>query len=359
MNAKVRPFEYHRDLPNRQDLVKDCFPENRGTVTETKEYYLWKFHSIPGLKKSHEYAAYVDDKIVGYYAAIPYKYNIRGQTQTCGMVCDVMTHSSWQRKGIFTKLSQYAAQDLQTGNVSFTIGYPIRREVLSGHLKIGWNIAFALPMYIKLLKSDAVLETKGLKHFAPLVNIIIYVYSLFRRMRPPKPCGFSMRDLDPKDLFDLKEYDVFFAGWSQGQAHFLVKDRRFLRWRLSSPATEYKVVAVYEGVKMVAVAILRDVELKGVPCMAILDLMVLPGKQQCLKLLHQHIEFLSCERKLQAVAVMLSKTWCRRYRLVRNGFIRSPFVFKLIMKPLSDPAKAESFCEEKNWHLMWVDSDNL
>ena len=110
---------------------------------------------------------------------------------------------------------------------------------------------------------------------------------------------------------------------------------------------------------MVAVTILRDVELKGVPCMAILDLMVLPGKHQCLKLLHHHIELLSCERKLQAVAVMLSKTWCRRYRLVRNGFIRSPFVFKLIMKPLSDQAKEVSFREEENWHLMWVDSDNL
>ena len=50
--------------------------------------------------------------MVGYYAAIPYKYNI-GETQTdVGMVCDVMTSTKQRGKGIFTKIGRYATEDL-------------------------------------------------------------------------------------------------------------------------------------------------------------------------------------------------------------------------------------------------------
>ena len=39
--------------------------------------------------------------------------------------------------------------------------------------------------------------------------------------------------------------------------------------------------------------------------------------------------------------------------------LKSPFVFDLIIKNLNSEFKDEVIMKEENWHLMWVDSDDL
>jgi hypothetical protein len=93
--------------------------------------------------------------------------------------------------------------------------------------------------------------------------------------------------------------------------------------------------------------------------MAILDLMVVPGHERCLTFLHCQTELLARQLKAEAISVMVSKTWAGQYRLVRHAFLKSPFVFKLIFKRLSEIVSEETLSSEANWHLMWVDSDDL
>src|SRR5436305_445431 len=97
---------------------------------------------------------------------------INGTKTTCGMVCDVMTHSSTRGRGVFTELGRFSLKNLGSQGVGFVSGYPIRAEVLPGHLKVGWNVAFCLPLYAKVLKTNASLRRAGLAVFAPLANIM-------------------------------------------------------------------------------------------------------------------------------------------------------------------------------------------
>ena len=161
MELTFHKFEYQKNLSQQRDLFKDCFPETNGDMIQSTDHYLWKFHTFPNDVHSWEYSANLGAEMVGYYAAIPYRYKIGEAQSNVGMVCDVMTSSKQRGKGIFTKIGLFSTSDL-ANHVPFTIGYPIRKEVIPGHLKVGWKIAFPMPLYIKFLKTDSLLKSKKL-----------------------------------------------------------------------------------------------------------------------------------------------------------------------------------------------------
>jgi GNAT superfamily N-acetyltransferase len=361
MDLTFRHFDYESNLTEQRLLFRNSFPEGIGTPAETPEYYDWKFHGFPAEIKSYEYAAWANETstLVGYYAAIPYRYRIDGQILACGMVCDVMTHSSARGKGVFTRLGRYATDELRDSGILFTTGYPVRPEVIPGHLKVGWKVGFPLPLYIRILKANALLEGKKLKLLTPIANAALRAFNSCMSKAFARSESYSATVRDTKGLVDLLEYDQFFADWSKGQKHILVKDRDFWKWRLGAPGTEYKIICIYEATKLIAMVVTRRTDLKSIPTLAILDLMVVPGRERSLTFLHLQTELLAHQLKAEAISVMVSKTWAGQYRLLRHGFLKSPFVFKLIFKRLSEIVSEESLAWEANWHLMWVDCDDL
>jgi hypothetical protein len=141
-------FDHTKDLARQRALFCESFPENVGTSSESNAHYFWKFHSFPGALKSYEFGAYAENELIGYYAAIPYRYEISGEVKSCGMVCDVMTHPKMRGQGVFAGIGNFSTQSMKEAGVDFTTGYPIRPGVIPGHLKVGWKIIFDLPMYI-------------------------------------------------------------------------------------------------------------------------------------------------------------------------------------------------------------------
>ena len=152
-------FDYKERLDEQRKLFVDCFPENLGTAVIGKEHYMWKFQSFPtDSKKSYEYIATDEkDNMVGYYAAIPYNYDIEGKVYPVAMVCDVMTSSKCRGAGIFTKLGRYSTDEYAKEGLAFSTGYPIRKAVIPGHMKVGWKIAFELPLYMHFISTSSLL----------------------------------------------------------------------------------------------------------------------------------------------------------------------------------------------------------
>jgi hypothetical protein len=87
--------------------------------------------------------------------------------------------------------------------------------------------------------------------------------------------------------------------------------------------------------------------------------MVLPGYEDCHGLINRVLSDCSKEQKVEAIMTMMSKKSALEYQLFKNGFFKSPFVFQLIIKNLTKEFNDEELFSEKNWHLMWVDSDDL
>lgn len=360
MSLQFKHFENQSDLDRQRELFKLSFPEVEDSSIASEKHYRWKFHSFPSTQTSYEFVAVEDDIMAGYYAAIPYRYIVNGKELTAGMVCDVMTHPKMRGRGVFKKLGQYSTDELKELGVNFTTGYPIRPEVIPGHLRVGWKIAVELPVYLCPLKSDSILKAKRLAFLAPIFNLAINALQAFFGVFAPKASDYSVEVFEPSALESKQDlYSNFLEKWYRTQKYHLVKDLDFLKWRLGAPNHEYQIHSLtYQG-QIVAIAITCVTDLKGIPSLAILDLMCLPEHNIGLPKLFRAMKEFALANSAEGLATMCSKYWAARYKLSMNGFLKTPAIFKYITKPLNLDIPEEEFMQEQNWHLMWIDCDDL
>lgn len=354
MDLRLEEFDHTKNLNKQRELFRDAFPE----VTESSnDNYYWLMHGYPNSKNhSFEYCSYLEDEMVGYYAAIPYRYKIENSITDVGMVCGVMTSSKHRGKGIFTQMGRYSTENL-ANHVPFTTGYPIRRSVIPGHLKVGWKIAFELPLYMKFIKTDALLKSKlpKLLFLSSLLNFMLYLYNLI--IKTKANTKFHAEIFDSVD--DIKGYDEFISEWLKSVPNALVKDSDFARWRYSRPQSKYQFLVINDKDKMIGFTAYCSVIKEGVPSYCLLDLSMLPSYPGCTGLIYNTLYKEAKKNDIEAIMLMVSKFSAGKYKLLRNAFMKSPFTFYLIIKNLTNRFSNEQLFKEENWHLMWVDSDDL
>lgn len=360
MEIKLKKFDRKTSLERQRKLFIECFPETIGTSVVGSDHYLWKFHSFPHSPKSFEYEASLENEILGYYAAIPYQYNLFGKQISVGMVCDVMTGVKARGKGVFTKLGSFSTNQIKEQGLAFTTGYPIRKEVIPGHLKVGWEIQFELPLYIKFLKMNSLLKSKNLSLLSPIVNLGIMLYrGILKPLQLPNDKELKVDIYSKKEIEKIGGLDEFIAAWQAQVPISLIKDVNFLKWRLGGPGKSYFIHVVKNKELILGVSISRKILKDNVPSLGILDFMVLNNNKQVINILHRSLTNLAVENKIEAILCMTSEFIKRKYKFLSNGFIRSPFKFFLIIKKLDDTINGNQLKDVHNWHLMWIDSDDL
>ncbi|WP_447591767.1 GNAT family N-acetyltransferase [Stenotrophomonas rhizophila] len=359
MDIAYRDYVETADLAGQRQLFRLSFPEVAGTEVEGVAHYRWKFADYPAPVPSYAYVGEDQGTLIGYYAAIPYRYQIDGQVHVAGMVCDVMTHPQWRGKGVFTGIGRYSLQRMAEQGIAFTTGYPIRPEVLPGHLKVGWKVVQQMPMRLRPVGIGSFLPG----WLRPLSRVVDPVLRGLQKLAAPVGKGYRTEvhsraaflrwlDTDPR-------YARFLAAWLAGQPNALIKDADFLAWRTGAPGTEYHFACLHHGDALVGVALARPTLLKGVRTLAVLDFTVLPSHHHAAPALHQALLALAIEHRTDVVACMMSQQWAAHYRLARCLYVRTPYVFSLIAKRIGTGLRDEQVYDASRWHLGWIDSDDL
>lgn len=346
------------DFIEQRSLFKSAFPETVDSPLSEKNHYEWKFKNLPSSPSSYQYVAIFGQRLVGYYAALPFTYVINGQRKTCGMVCDVMTHPEMQGKGVFNKLGQYSINQMKNVGLDFISGYPIRPHVIKGHIKAGWSVAMREAMYIRPLNTATVLKDKVPAIIVKVLNFILSIYNQIFNFKLFNK-EYSTQVLTRDEFLNSKEYESFFSEWAKSQSIYLEKTQKFMQWRLSAPSSEYSIVVLREKEKWIGLCVTRMIVLKNAPTLAILDMMVLDSKKSKVSMLHLEIFQLARKNAADFVALMISEHWASGYKLRLNGFIKTPYVFSVIFKSFKEELNTVLFKKEKNWHLMWIDSDDF
>lgn len=360
MEIQFTHFNFHINLAEQRLLFKECFPETAGLPILTNDHYYWKFHSKIGPSKSMEFIASINGTIVGYYAAIPFYYNFNGELLKVAMVCDVMTSVKARGKGVFTKLGDYATSEISKLGIDITTGYPIRPEVLPGHLKVGWEINQEMPLYGCFVSFNSFLKKKKLVFAAPLFNFTnIIVSNFFNYIFFSKNKHLKININAPSNIESLKKIANFYSVWQQQTSISLVKDLDFLKWRLTAPSKCYDMYTLTENGNIVAVMITTQMEKEGVPCVGIIDMCIYKGYYQYSRLLLNALKKESKAKKRELILMMMSKYWYKEYKIYNSLFFKTPFKFRLIIKNLSLKFSQVDFKKENAWHPMWIDSDDL
>lgn len=360
MSKQFKKFDFEKDLLSQRSLFIECFPENKGTSVETIDHYNWKFHSKKGKVQSTEYVAYDENNIIGYYAAIPYHYRYNGKILTAAMVCDVMTGVKARGKGIFTKLGIYSTNEFTKQGFDFTTGYPIRKEVIPGHIKAGWEIYFELPLFGRFIKFNSYLKKKRLGFMAPFINILFsFGTSILNLLFLPRNRNLITDNSTSDKIDSIDGLAEFYKKWGNEIQISLIKDIDFLKWRLGAPEKSYHIVTLRNQNTIVGVLIACEVEKEGVPCMGILDLALLNDYHKYAYLLTNELVKTAKHLDSELLLVMMGKRWFKKYKLSFSSFLKTPFKFYLISKKLNPDINSEILKNEDNWHLMWIDSDDL
>jgi hypothetical protein len=357
MEIEFLPFSKDK-LELQRDLFRLSFPEAINTSVDTLEHYHWKFHSPFNELSSKEYIAQTEQLMAGYYAAIPYQYRYQDKTFNAGMVCDVMTHPEMRGKGVFTNIGRFSVGQMQEEGLDFLTGYPIRPEVIPGHIKVGWKIGIDLPMFLCPIKSKDILASKGIGFLAPIVDIFLKVIhttlSLF-----VNNSQIECKTLPIEKMLDDPLLYKFIERWQNEVPCALIKSKAFLKWRFSAPDTKYLISMTINNQEITSVAITRTTNLKGVQTLSVMDLMGIKEHSRDTKVLLAHLKGLCLKEKAQVIAGVCSNHWFKSYKLMGLLFLKTPIVFKFIYKVLNLKEDEESFFHEKNWHLMWIDCDDL
>lgn len=355
MQLQFSQFKPQEEIQEQRALWRDAFPETIGTPLETEQFYRWKFH---GSLQSHEYIARLPDgKLAGYYAAIKFPYIHKGKPVSVGMVCDVMTSSAARGKGVFTKLGAYALGEMATEGVAMTMGYPIRPEVIPGHIKVGWSISALLPVYIKVVDSKDILKNFGIPWLSAPVNLGLAVVKGLMRATQRQANDITIRQYTKDQLDQCSWIDELSSKWLEQVSFGLRKDRNFLKWRLGAPKTEYVILGAFDqnGIP-IGICIARTTQLHGISTVAIMDSYATCRHKEVFSLLDKQLEDIAKKERCAVVAGMYNPSWARQLGLRRRGYLCSNHKFKLITKNLGT---ANSDIDTSHAPLMWIDSDDL
>jgi hypothetical protein len=359
MEINFEPFNYRKELNIQRKLFVECFPENIGTSVETISHYNWKFRSFPFEKNSFEYVAKLDNEIVGYYAAIPYPYMVNNIKVNAAMVCDVMTGIKARGKGVFAKLGVYSTNQFKAEGLAFSTGYPIRPEVIPGHKKAGWEFPFQIPLYGRFIKMNSFLKTRKKAFLITFANSALNIYYAFLSVSKFQMQGFTTELFSSMQLDNITGLNDFFELWKKENTNVLDKSVNFLKWRLGAPKKEYKIVLLKKSKDIVGYTILRKVIKENVPCLGVLDFCVLENYKKASGILFRQMVKEAKTQGAELILMMMMKHQAENYKVKRSGFLSTPYSFSFIIKQFDETLDPNLLMNEKNWQLMWIDSDDL
>lgn len=358
METQLQKFHYKSSLDEQRALFAECFPETVDLPIIGKSHYSWKFHSFPSEIKSYEFGAFDGEDLIGYYAAIPYQYVVSKKEVSVGMVCDVMTGVKARGKGIFTKMGAYATNVLNEENISFTTGFPIRKEVIPGHLKVGWEIMHSLPLFVKFISFKSLFKSKGIGFLYLIADFIINIYYFILSFSNSK-LSYEISDYSNEEIDNINGLNEFLDEWVEQQEIGLKKNSEFLKWRLGAPDKRYTISVARKQTRIVGYAVFCDVVKENIPSTAILDVSTLKGNTGVSTTILRHIGKIAKRNNKESIIMMCSTHLYNIHKMRSSGFIKTPYKFSLIVKNLNNQFSNELFKDEKNWHLTWIDSDNL
>ena len=218
---------------------------------------------------------------------------------------------------------------------------------------------FELPMYGKFISFNSFLNSKKLSKLIFFTNTILKIWekvlSLFRYTDNDIQIEYYNQS-EVESIFGLEE---FFVNLNKEIPIYLCKNISFLNWRLGAPGKKYSIIIIRKNKKIIAYSIVSFMTKENVPCLGILDLAILKGLEKYSSILLKENEILAKKNNAELILTMIGKNWANKFSFFINGFIKTPYKFTFIINKLNESLNSEQLFYEENWHLMWIDSDNL
>ena len=315
MNSNKPPKNEIEYLPSElmEPFAKSyslSFPELKLNNSSLIAFLNRKFVTLENTK-SHNIASLIteDGIVTSGYGIVRNRYSFNNEVLGVGLVCDVFTNADFRKMGLFKKVSLLAIRREELTNTNFLIGFPIRDEVMPGHLSVGWKYIFDMPLWW------------AFPRLGTLKNV-------------------------------QKRMDLTSSMFDSTRTNLAIKiSDEYLRWRFSLFDVQYYLVTVPNSKDF---AIVRKAKVKKLPFTCIV--FVQSTNKKNAKILVRNIRNLSLGLGTLGVLGSWNSGYADDLFLPTSGLRKSSKFQKVIVRELNG-FKCPS--EESQYHLSWIDSDTL
>lgn len=326
---------------------------------ENIDFWNWEFeNNYAGPAKV--FLAVDDRDVVGHYAVCPSNILVDSQVKTGSIVVDVMTHPVYRFQGMFTKIGKYSLDESGKDGIDFSYGFPIRKTVIPGHIKVGWKIAFKLPVYVYPVDFQKIIYKFVPVRFVAWITGIIpqFIYTIFRGI---KSIFIKRYNIEESDHFDNSERLQEFIDRTRTQHRIMQsRDFKFLKWRYNeNKFREYKVFTAYDvSGEIKGYIVLRQATIYNLDCITIIDIQVLNCSGEIINALLQCTYQYAKKCGVALIGCMINDNEYKK-RLLTNMYIKSPYIFKFIIHKNREIDYEEDLLKNQNWFITWADTDDL
>lgn len=133
------------DEPSVLALLRDSLGW-RGDERDAR-YFAWKHHHNPS-GPSPAWVALEGDRVVGFRAFLRWKMEWQGRPMAAVRAVDTATHPDVRNRGVFSRLTLLALEELKADGVAFAFNTP-NDQSRPGYLKMGWRTLGHLPVLVR------------------------------------------------------------------------------------------------------------------------------------------------------------------------------------------------------------------
>ncbi len=319
----------HEELEKVARLYRICFGKDRSV-----DFFKWKYFANPA-GEALCLAAKEGSGVIGSCAMIPEDFYIFGKRMKIYKCCDLMVHPEHRKKGMATALIKSLSEHLEKSGRIFLYTF-CGKNATPGFLKNGWSKMDDIGYYFK--------------HKAHLG-----IQSLFKKLDRLydegvlKPIGSAL-ELCRSYRFNTKTDGVS-----------IVKDERYLDWRLKDPRYNYIIVGAYEKDALKGYVIYNT----GIHDNAyIIDLEAEGGDQKVIGNLLASAESAAYRSGRKAIIALTVKDtpfqkMVKRHGYIANPFGRGPLASILDFNILIDRIYDAGASDRVNWDLRPLNYDDI
>ena len=346
---KVRDGD-EKDLENILSLRKVVFGEMEEDKVDPR---FWKWLFREGTDgKALIYLVEDHGRLAGHFSDIPRRFSVNGEVLLGTLSLDLMVHPDYRRQGIFAEMGRYAAQTVRSRSGLFMTAFPIRKETVSGLLKIGWETVGELPVLVYPIRFRGIIDRYLRVSTLSTVmgGMARTLYGLIWGWRG----GKADQNIVVEEVTQLdNQFDPFWQKASRLYPVLGVRDKSFLNWRyFQNPLRTYTFYRSIENGEMTGYIVLRKVDLLNFNSAVVVDLLAL-NERAFQSLVRIGIEY---GQKVGAdlLGCMIPKSHPYYGQLKHLGFLPSPKIFLFMVYRL---IKEKISLAPEVWYVNWGDTD--
>lgn len=152
---------------------------------------------------------------------------------------DTLTDIDFRRMGLFVRGAKATYERCAEAGLGLVYGFP-NGNSCRGFRKLDWTIMDPVPFLVRPIRPRYFLER--IKRLAPVVPFVPNIPATLPIEVPA--FGAELKEISPAELTD--EHGNLALGFTRG--HYAVcRDRDYLRWRLQRPHSDYRILELRRG----------------------------------------------------------------------------------------------------------------